>query len=335
MTTLLLYTILVSGKFIQQQSYFSHLLYQWFFIEFVRLFINLLSTGRFGNLSEHFTQTFQYYPNTMVHGYWSTTDYSRNRYRCKRVRKYHNKVKLDTLNGILKPGSTVLDLCCGRGVDLYKYHTLRASYVYYVDRDKVALQHAICSYRKLYSHDFHMHFSLCDVTSVNLQTEIQRRSSVVNFDIVVIHMAIHYFLGSTITAHDFLSKSVPFVTTGGYFVFSGIDGHKLHNMLQMEEEKKLTIRDACGSIIAQYQALYTENEIRNTGQKISTFISSIGKTHEEYLLNFDHLIRVIGRYFGMILIEDMYFTDYGCPYIDTDEFVMSSLHRICIFKKIN
>ncbi len=265
-------------------------------------------------------------------GYWKYTKYTK--YNCPSitVRKHHNRVKFEILGSIVKSGDKILDLCGGRGVDIYKYIHLSASYVYYVDIDKEAIQNALGTYIKLHNPNFLMHFSKLDINSAELVHEIVRKSNNSKFDVVIIQMAIHYFLRDDTQIFNLISKITRLLKYGGKIVISGVDGARLHKTFQINGSP-VTIKDERDNEIANYTALYRNDILLNTGQLIDVYITSIGYRHKEYLINFNFLLRLF-EYFGIKTIQDKYFNQFYNSSMDQVTHKMSELHRIVVLEYI-
>ncbi len=266
-------------------------------------------------------------------GYWKEVQYHNNSViPLKKIRKFHNYVKMCIFRKCITPGCTVMDLCGGRGVDLYKYHELKARYVYYVDSDKEALQHALTIYQVLYSRAFQMNVSLGDLNVEETMMEIRRRNMVDRFDVLVAHMCLHYFLKSESIFKNWMSYIQRFLKPGGYLVISGLDGQQLHTQFQTYGID-MEISDVKGDYIAKLKALYdTKDALSNTGQKISVEIASIGCTHEEFLFNFNFVLQQLIDTLGLKVISDELYTEFHCPYSNGPEYRFSKFHRTCLLR---
>ena len=123
------------------------------------------------------------------------------------------------------------------------------------------------------------------------------------FDVGSIQFAIHYMFKDLLTLHNFAKNVSDMIAQNGYFIGTCYDGKLLHSMLKendVGESKELFIGDRkIWSVTKQYN-----NEEFNKesclGYTVSIYQESINNVIDEYLVNFDYLIEVMGAY-GFIL----------------------------------
>lgn len=102
-------------------------------------------------------------------------------------------------------------------------------------------------------------------------------------------------------------------TAGGYYARTiEISDHKFRDIINVRELPTNTIRlSHDGKDFIKIQRLYHENEeFKKYGQMINVYVRSIGKYHNEYLVNFDDYVTPKLEEYGFIRMIKKHFPDY-------------------------
>jgi mRNA (guanine-N7-)-methyltransferase len=279
----------------------------------------------------------------------------------KPMKDFHNTIKFILFNKVTdKPDQELLDVTCGQGGDLPKWDKARLKYVLGVDLDKDNINEINKRKEQFHyptSFDFiwgNSKFSL-NTGLAGRDTDNQKRLQMIlsnrgpaSFDIVSCQFAIHYFTESEESLNGFLSNVVGNLKIGGYFIGTTLDGGKLFNLL----EKQATVAGKVkNTTIWEIKKKYTSTKLEPLGQKIGAFNISIGHEIDEYLVNFEYLIK-IAKTFGLEVVQIQSFEDtwndalsftQKSPFLKkhnesikkmtTDEKKYSFMNKYFIFKK--
>lgn len=133
-----------------------------------------------------------------------------------RLKKFHNTVKRDLLKTYATHAERLLDLACGRGGDLQKWHDCSIQFVKGVDVSPKEIQEARARYAKVQTR------MVCSFEVVDLIDGTFRQAPV--YDVVTAMFCIHYFCESEDTLKRFLDIVVGSLRPGGYFLGCCVDG---------------------------------------------------------------------------------------------------------------
>ena len=122
------------------------------------------------------------------------------------------------------------------------------------------------------------------------------------FDLISSQFTIHYYFKDEITLRGYLQNLSDNCRKGGYFIGTCYDGMKVFQTLQ--EKEKLEMIDECNekiySITKKYElddfTYSKDNKEPMFGQEIDVYMSSIGQTITEYLVNFEMFIDLMDEY---------------------------------------
>lgn len=102
-------------------------------------------------------------------------------------------------------------------------------------------------------------------------------------------------------------------SAGGYYDKTiVISNHKFRDIINVRETDQNTIKmDHKGDSFVKIQRLYAAGEgFRKCGQMINVFVKSIGKYHNEYLVNFKDFVTPVLEEYGFIEMISRHFPDY-------------------------
>ena len=150
------------------------------------------------------------------------------------LKKYHNDIKLSLISTFLPhPAShaqrNILDLCCGQGTDIHKWHKNRVSNVVAVDLSPLAVAEANKRYTEsgYQNSGLNVSFHVADIGSddLSLITKDQR------FPLVTCFFAIQYFFKNERMLSTFLKHVSDSLLPGGFFVGTCPDAKKVISLI--------------------------------------------------------------------------------------------------------
>jgi hypothetical protein len=166
------------------------------------------------------------------------------------------------------------------------------------------------------------------------------------FDVGSIQFAIHYMFKDLITLHNFAKNVSDMIALNGHFIGTCYDGKLMHLILKdmdIGESKEIYIGDRKIWAVTKQYNQEDFNKESCLGYTISIYQESINNVIDEYLVNFDYLIEVMGAY-GFILsspdkdIKPM--ASFEGEYknskfkMSEQEKMISFLNKYFIFKKV-
>ena len=124
------------------------------------------------------------------------------------------------------------------------------------------------------------------------------------FDIISSQFTIHYYFKDELTLRGYIQNISDNLKKGGYFIGTCYDGMKVFQRLSNGKDGHLEMIDEFGnkiySITQKYDLEtfeYQKDDIEKLfGQEIDVYMSSIGQTITEYLVNFELFIDIMKEY---------------------------------------
>ena len=124
------------------------------------------------------------------------------------------------------------------------------------------------------------------------------------FDIISSQFTIHYYFKDELSLRGYIQNLSDNLKKGGYFIGTCYDGMKVFQRLSSEKDGHLEMIDEFGnkiySITQKYDLESFEYQKDNIeklfGQEIDVYMSSIGQTITEYLVNFELFIDIMKEY---------------------------------------
>ena len=135
------------------------------------------------------------------------------------------------------------------------------------------------------------------------------------FDIVSCQFAIHYFFEDFNKLNGFLTNVYQNLKTGGFFIGTCLDGNLINKKFHSKDTNIIEYYqdDNKEKLIWRIKKNYevdtqlTDDE-KSIGLKISVDFESINKTSNEFLVNFNYLVKIMNEY-GMELVDSRLFTE--------------------------
>lgn len=266
--------------------------------------------------------------NDDVEKYYSR-NVPRNKMASKNMIKYHNAIKNTLIQHVSQKYKTLVDIGCGKAGDLNKWKLYGIKKVFGIDNNKDNLENikdgaynrTLQSY---YDNRFNYNINVVYLTMdagqmidksyiesgmkddddkfvarvlwgyTKLSKENKKYHNFVKdkFGLVSCQFAIHYFFKNENTLDNFVANVDYFLSSGGYFFGTCLDGDKVLKLLK--NIKKDDIIQKCAGekderIIWQIKKLYDDDNEINFGKKINVFMESIGRELNEYLVDFSLL----------------------------------------------
>lgn len=142
-------------------------------------------------------------------------------------RKHCNKVKKQLLEKCSKEfdNCNLLDLCSGRGGDIFKWNSVGIKKVIGIDNHKDSVKEAINRYKKAKNIKTKISFYEDDVSCVDFNKYVKSKQHIVSCQ-----FALHYFEDLEL----FLTKVSDILVDGGYFIGVSTDGDIIKNCLEQD-----------------------------------------------------------------------------------------------------
>lgn len=127
------------------------------------------------------------------------------------LQKFHNDAKRALLSKFVKENDNILDLACGRGGDIHKWHELRIQHVTGLDISSKSIEEAMHRYAETEGSAWSKYvFHQADLTAPWIGVE--------QYNVVSCMFALHYFFKDEATATTLVRTVASNLKPGGYFV---------------------------------------------------------------------------------------------------------------------
>ena len=250
----------------------------------------------------------------------------------KTLRKFHNYVKYLLYYTYCKPNTTLFDLGCGRGGDMFKWNKCNISKVVAIDINRNYVIEAI----KRYKYNNHQQLNKTECEFYFTQEKyifkefLEYRNINSIFDNISCMFALHYFFKNKQCANDIFKQVSKSLKSGGYFFGTVMNGTEVNNLVKNQE-------------VYNSSAMFIKKEytsLEDYGTTINFMISGTLYFGEkslstEYLI-FENVLRTLGKSYDLILEEFKCFSEYHTnDYKMSEEFRETSfLNYTFAFKKI-
>ncbi len=250
------------------------------------------------------------------------------------LRKFHNDIKWHLYKTYLRYRGNILELAAGRGGDLEKLKRQKVNYALLVDNNEEELRRARERHRQ--RNGTRIDFMVGDARK-NLTVNIRKHmveNNIGAFDLVSIQFAFHYFFESIETFENIFKNVNTYLSRGGYFISTFLDGRAVFNLLRFKDEFVAKTED--GSILFKIKKKYREPKI--FGTKIEVYGETIG-SHDEYLVDTDFVVRYFQNH-GYRLIDTRMFNVQAWQQmqkrfpLSNPEIAYSSLNRYLVLQKL-
>jgi SAM-dependent methyltransferase len=243
----------------------------------------------------------------------------------KPMLSFHNYwVKDRSLIGKLKGKSTsVLDMACGKGNDLYKLLNNGFKVIVGVDKSEDNITNNkdgaynrvlnCLTQNTLIGREHNIMYlpidcsKLIDIQFIDKLSDEKVKQKAKDLwlnkdgllnkgvDVVLCNFAIHYFFENKTTLSNFIKNVSNALRRGGYFVGTCLDGKTVHELFEEQKQDKVEGRVNQTRPIWSLEKAYgekvfdTKNTQNNYGLKIKVYIETINREMEEYLVDYELL----------------------------------------------
>lgn len=245
------------------------------------------------------------------------------------LKKFHNDIKRSHLQEVIKKlklsGTSVnnifiLDLCCGKGNDVAKWHSLGINNGIGIDISQANIEEARYRFlEKNYIQSFKVNFFTADVgiNSRDLYTFLDYSIAANHgrkFDIITCNFAVHYLYKHSDHLHNFMRLIKTYLKSGGYFIGTTLNKELILKLLHNKTEFISPLLE----IRPESPNFFNNNIIYN--RKYSIRIGIPGENTYfnkedsiEYLVDFNEL-RTVANKHGLSMIN---FSNFKMLYKDS------------------
>ena len=278
------------------------------------------------------------------------------------------KIKSDTDN---IPELSILDLCCGKGGDIFKwipnkfklcigldlfednihnkYNGAFARYNKYLSGSSSQTDPSIefyvadCS-KKIYETPYNINTNAFYKSEDNFN-KFNEKKPVNGFDVVSIMFALHYFFKNESELDNLIDNISNNLKQGGYLIGICFDGKQIYDFLSTldkgdSNDGNTISNELIWKITKNFNNIsnnFAANDNSTLGMSISVFVRSINKTFEEFLVNFNYFKQKLKAKSIMevksSLITEEILSKSRKP-LQEYEKDFSKLNRYFVFKKI-
>jgi SAM-dependent methyltransferase len=226
----------------------------------------------------------------------------------------------------------LLDLCCGKGVDINKIKRAKYAEIVGMDIDHKNIKEAIEWYKNMVpfpkpkasyfrgdSGKLIWPVQSCGETEAE---KIKTREYIPTkylFDTISLQFCFHYFFENEISLRTVIQNMNDNLKIGGFVIGTTFDGERLYE--QLKNNEFISGKTSSGEVMWKIEKKFSgtklvfNNKKPNFGKKIDVFVKTIGVVHPEYLVNFNYLDTIMEEYgFSKVLIKP--FEDYYNELID-------------------
>jgi len=132
------------------------------------------------------------------------------------------------------------------------------------------------------------------------------------FDLISSQFTLHYYFKDELTLRGYLQNLSDSCIKGGYFIGTCYDGMKVFQMLQERSVLEMTddYEKPVYTLTKTYEiedfTYHKDNKEAMFGQTIDVYMSSIGQSIQEYLVNFEMFVDMMTEYGFALAVPDMH-----------------------------
>jgi len=221
----------------------------------------------------------------------------------------------------------ILDLCCGKGVDINKIIKAHYAEVVGMDIDLSNVRYAENWYKKMVPFPKPKAYyvrgdsgkliwpnqdtGFTDADKQKTRTFIPTKYY---FDTISVQFCFHYFFENEISLRSIIQNFNDNLKIGGYVLGTCFDGERIYKSL--ESVQSISGKTESGETMWKIDKKYTKTKLAfsakkpDLGKKIDVFVKTIGVMHSEYLVNFNYVDTIMNEYgFTKVMVkpfEDFY-----------------------------
>ena len=226
----------------------------------------------------------------------------------------------------------ILDLCCGRGVDLNKIKRAKYAEVVGMDIDYQNIKDAQEFYKTIVPSPKPKAYyvrgdsgkliwpnqaaGITDADKLYIKKFIPSKYM---FDTISLQFCLHYLFKDEISLRSIIQNMNDNLKIGGFVIGTTFDGERVYEKLKKVDfiGGKTYSGEYMWKIDKKYSSTkmsFTDNK-PNFGKVIDVYIKTIGKSHPEYLVNFNYFDKLMNEYgFSKIVIKP--FEDFHTELIE-------------------
>jgi hypothetical protein len=215
----------------------------------------------------------------------------------------------------------LLDLCCGKGVDINKIKKAKYAEVVGMDIDYKNIKEAQEFYKNMVpfpkpkafyfrgdSSKLIWPIQACGDTEAEKIKAKEYIPSKYLFDTISLQFCFHYFFKDEISLRTVIQNMNDNLKIGGFVIGTTFDGERLYEKLKNTEF--ISGKTSSGEIMWKVEKKFSGKKLSftdkkpNFGKQIDVFVKTIGNVHPEYLVNFNYFDKIMEEYgFSKIVIK--------------------------------
>jgi SAM-dependent methyltransferase len=217
----------------------------------------------------------------------------------------------------------ILDMCCGNGKDIAKIRQAKYAELVGMDFDYKNIKEAQEWYKNMIptpkpkayfvrgdASKLIWPVQACGLTDADKIKIREFIPSKYMFDTISLQFCFHYFFESEITLRTVIQNMNDNLKIGGFVVGTTFDGEKIYNSLKGGDF--ISGKTPSGETMWRIDKKFTSTKLLftdkkpNFGKKIDVLVKTIGVAHEEFLVNFNYLDKIMDEYgFAKVIIKPM------------------------------
>jgi len=227
---------------------------------------------------------------------------------------------------IQKVEGKVLDLCCGKGVDLNKIKKARYQEIVGMDIDINNIKYAQNYYKTIVPMPkpkaFYVRGDAGKLIWPNQDSGFTEGDKIYTrkfiptkyyFDTISLMFCIHYLFENEVKLRTLLQNLNDNLKIGGFVVGTTFDGERIYNFLMGKQSisGKTPDGETMWKIDKNYGSTKLEFSDKKAlyGKEIDVFVKTIGTNHSEFLVNFKYFDKIMEEY-GFSLVSRKPFEEY-------------------------
>ena len=215
----------------------------------------------------------------------------------------------------------LLDLCCGRGVDINKIKDARYAEIVGIDKDYKNIKDAQEWYKTMIPSPKPKAYYVrgdtsklifpnqdCGISEFDKENLKKFIPTKYMFDTVSLQFCFHYFFESEITLRTIIQNMNDNLKIGGFVVGTTFDGQRIYD--ELKDKDSIMGKTFDGELMWKIDKKYSGTKLAftekkaNFGKVIDVLIQTIGQVHPEFLVNFNYLDKIMQEYgFSKVFIK--------------------------------
>lgn len=255
----------------------------------------------------------------------------------ERMRRFHNKVKEYLYNKYCKEIPNLLELCSGKGGDLYKWYYNGIKNVDGYDISEKSIEECKKRYNNLKSKgDLNYNFYHLDLTRDDTYEQIHKNNSS-GFEVACCQFGIHYFFKSEETLKNIKKTLDLTLKDGGYFIVSFLDNTEIDNLFLKSNNSNMCYNEQDNEIsyIIERESTLLETPFGNSLKITLNGNNVLGDGSNEWIIDFQYFKEYMETNGYSCVETELFkniFPEEKYDFFDCESDI-SFLNRFCVFKK--